>query len=112
MSLLGPIFGPLLEVPPKPQFDSLATMENLELLQRQQRIGETWYYGGLTWHPKIGVTYGVKSGPFLTKEEADHTTIRQATLMGYKVPRWWQFWRWSERPLPSPSKDSDNGRDD
>lgn len=107
MDLIGTLFGSLSATYSQPKVDCSATMQNLDLLNRGMNIGETWYHGALVWHPGIGLTYSVQSGPFLTRREADEMTVRQALQLGYTAPKWWEFWRWGERPLPRPTKESD-----
>ncbi len=35
-----------------------------------------------------------------TPEEALREAVKSAWASGWRPPRWWQAYRWSERPLP------------
>jgi len=55
-----------------------------------------------TWQPDMASTITVHSGKYPTPEDADRDCREQALALGYQPPRWWQFWRRGEYPLPLP----------
>jgi hypothetical protein len=53
-----------------------------------------------SWSPRPGETLSVSSGKHQTAEVANAEAREIALAMGYTPPRWRQWWRWGERPLP------------
>ncbi len=51
-----------------------------------------------TWTTFNGDSYSVGSDIFATAEEAWEHGLRLATLYGWTPPKWWQWWRWGDKP--------------
>lgn len=56
---------------------------------------------GFWWKPKPHVRYSFESRYHATSESADEVTIKALREMGYREPRWFEYWRWNE-PRPNP----------
>ena len=71
--------------------------------QTEYELVKEWgalYYTNFTWHTSYDSTATVRCGPFRTPEEG-HGWARDAALRsGYRSPKWWEYWRWGEMPLP------------
>lgn len=53
------------------------------------------YYGqGIAWEGGSVSVAGCK-----TRREARKIALRMAIKSGWRPPRWWEFWRWSEHPV-------------
>lgn len=59
----------------------------------------TFYRFGWEWHPSIGGTLSINVGPYSDREEGNREFISYLALCGYTLPKWWEYWRWSERRL-------------
>lgn len=59
------------------------------------------------WQPEWGVVHLVASAKHPTPAAANAEAARLALSSGYAVPRWWEFWRWTEGPLPQSLQDSE-----
>ena len=54
------------------------------------------------WQPSWGDWQLVYTGKHPTPEAANAEARRMALAAGYRAPKWWEFWRFSEEPLPEP----------
>lgn len=62
-----------------------------------------WGYE-IVWQNRLtDSTRSVEIKDCKTSEEAECVAIVEALRAGYTIPKWWHFWRWSERPLPMKS---------
>jgi hypothetical protein len=52
------------------------------------------------WEPYWGILYRVVSAKHATPEAANEQARSMALEAGYREPRWYEFWRWSEDKLP------------
>lgn len=52
------------------------------------------------WHPEWGRASHVVSAKHPTMEAADAQARQMALSSGYYPPKWFEFWRWNEKPLP------------
>lgn len=56
------------------------------------------------WRPTPDITLTVE-GPWRSIHDAHLVEEDLPPLLrrdGYQPPRWWQWWRWREQPLPAP----------
>lgn len=53
------------------------------------------------WQPGCGNHYEVYSAKCPTPSEANAQVRRLALECGYVAPKWWEFWRMGESPLPA-----------
>lgn len=58
-----------------------------------------YYQRTHTWHSSQFGRMKTTTGYFLEAHLADQCLVKLLREAGYKRPRWWQFWRWGERPL-------------
>lgn len=50
----------------------------------------------VVWSDLSGNVVAVEASGCSTPQEALHEAIASAKAMGWKPPRWWQWWRWDE----------------
>jgi len=76
------------------------------------RLIKQWgivYSRDFKWRPDMNSEITVRSARHPTAEAADRDAREQALAFGYQPPKWWQFWRWGEYPLPSVDRPGQNG---
>jgi hypothetical protein len=96
------LFGFPFGGPPGP---SLYTMRVVDF-REDQRLLEAWgqiWRREFHWQAEWGYEHAVLSGKHPTPEAANAEARRFALEAGYVAPRWFEFWRWSEDPLPPAS---------
>ena len=57
---------------------------------------QSLYAAGLTWKPSPAETVSFQSRFFASRAEADEASARILSAMGYREPRWHEYWRWGE----------------
>lgn len=95
-SILGGIFdGPAIE--PKPTIYQERRFSEREMAH--MAAGGSVRYLGHTWYDASGGTTSVRSGPFFSLSEAEEGEREMGgsiARIGYRPPRWYEFWRWKE----------------
>jgi hypothetical protein len=98
MGLMKELFGfDLLEPMPDPPLVAWDFREDYELLAKWGQIVRKEFH----WQSRWGYEHAVVSGKHPTGEAANDEARRMALAAGYRAPRWYEWWRWHEEPLPS-----------
>lgn len=63
------------------------------------RKGGIVYHYGWTWRSKHGSTHSIRVGPYFDNEIGEREFITTLFEAGYRLPRWWEIYRWGERRL-------------
>ena len=63
------------------------------------------YGAWFEWYPRLGERQFLEVSECDTLQEAIDGVRQFAINSGYTPPRWWQLWRWGERPLPAAPSD-------
>ena len=77
-----------------------ASAEYQAMASAFERYGGFAHAGIAEWWPRPGETMRVESRYHPTAEAAYDAVAADAIGFGYTPRRWWQWWRWTERPQP------------
>lgn len=55
------------------------------------------YGQSIGWHDRSGTFTQIEVDGFHTPEDALEEALTVAGELGWKPPRWWQWWRWGDR---------------
>lgn len=58
--------------------------------------GGTVYHFGATWHDSPNSKTSVILGPFFNAEAGEDALAMHLLSSGYRLPKWWEYWRWGE----------------
>ena len=60
-------------------------------------MSEITYGQSISWHDRQGARYTVTVDGYETPEEAKKQALRRAAHEGWKLKRWFEWWRWQDR---------------
>lgn len=88
-------------MPPRVSVMHTHTDDELKHLQS----GGTLYSYGKTWRDSPSSESTVRLGPFMDENEGEERFALALHNMGYREPKWWQYWRWNEWKLSETVRD-------
>lgn len=58
--------------------------------------GGTVYHYGFKWRYAPGCETSLRVGPYFNREDGEAEFAASLHKAGYRVPVWWEYWRWGE----------------